>query len=790
MAAPTLSSRKRAGQWGRRLFLFLVLAALLTWVGVRQLFHPTHTTDTATRLAQAYLGLEAREQNVAATTWKRELEAEAYENLWIRFWDDLNQTADPPSVLAGFFHGTPLLPRNQWVRTLRWNITQSRYTPQPVVGSTEFHDTWPSLLEQWKRGNWVLDRTEWHLIDHQPADSEKPPRSTFSFRLPMQHANPPERICADGQLEVEWESGDPPAAPLLIRITKLQVIRRPGPTAFQIAQVTRVDSEQSASSQFSDPLLALDLDGDGFTDFLTIGSRQCWRNEAHLPVNSIGTSRQFVPYPIQTIPTAPVWAAALADLSGDAVADLILASSNGLSLLPGRLPGGFDPGAPQLVWKAPLSLQHPQVLAVGDVDGDGQSDVWIGQYKLPYLGGQFPTPFDDANDGFPSFLLHNEGNGQLKDITTDSGLNSVRNRRAYSASFVDLANRGIPDWLQVSDFVGFDLFQNRGRGVFRDITDTLGMERHGFGMSHAIVDLNQDGLPDILMIGMNSPVAARLENLRLERPGSPATRARRNAMTVGNRLYLSQSNNPGTLKPVSGAGFEPLFQTGWSWGAAWADFGNDRHLQLVVAAGHDTQASTLDYERQFWLHDIDVASSSNHPVADFYFRSAAGRRQAAHASYGGWQHNSLVMEATPGDWVEVGWVMGLTFPADCRNLIVDDWDGDGRPDVVMLTEERWPVQQRRLVVFHNQLTTDGHWIGIRLDANQRVPLGARVILEDTEGIQTRWVLAGDGYRTQSAPVAHFGLGRGTAKRVTVVWPDGHRTVANQPQPDQWHSMRP
>jgi len=44
-------------------------------------------------------------------------------------------------------------------------------------------------------------------------------------------------------------------------------------------------------------------------------------------------------------------------------------------------------------------------LDVCDVDGDSDLDVWLGQYKNPYDGGQMPTPYYDANDGNPAYLL-------------------------------------------------------------------------------------------------------------------------------------------------------------------------------------------------------------------------------------------------------------------------------------------------------------------------------------------------------------------------------------------------
>ena len=50
-------------------------------------------------------------------------------------------------------------------------------------------------------------------------------------------------------------------------------------------------------------------------------------------------------------------------------------------------------------WKVgPCSLLLLNV-ATGDVDGDGDLDVFVGQYKTPY-GGQMPTPITTLMTGF------------------------------------------------------------------------------------------------------------------------------------------------------------------------------------------------------------------------------------------------------------------------------------------------------------------------------------------------------------------------------------------------------
>src|SRR5262249_53462454 len=151
---------------------------------------------------------------------------------------------------------------------------------------------------------------------------------------------------------------------------------------------------------------------------------------------------------------------------------------------------------------------------------DGDLDVFLGQYKNPTIGQILHPHYYNANDGYPAFLLRNDGHGIFSDATVSAGLEKNRWRRTFSASFADLDNHGNLDLAVVSDFAGLDLYRNDGQGHFTDVTRDWVAEPHAFGMGHALADFNADGRLDLLIIGMNSPTADRLEGLGLIRPGA------------------------------------------------------------------------------------------------------------------------------------------------------------------------------------------------------------------------------------------------------------------------------
>ncbi len=769
----------------RLLCLLAALAAVAAWATFRRSLIPSSTLPAAgiseadrtlDQTARAYLALEAREQSVDASTWTPELDAELYEDEVNHLWDALNATPNAWPILEnlalsrlelpGFLESTPLA---HGIRRFRTTLGTGR-----TLNSAQ----WREQLHQWRDAGWTVGRTHWRLNRHVPGSGSTPARSSIEVSVPLLNAGVQQRACLKAILQVEWTRLVPGLSPAFetVRIESAECLTRTGPVPF----TPWLDAEISTGlREFMDPLIVADFDGDGFSEPAMVGANRIWWNRP-----APDGRRGFISEPFAALPPDPIVAAVRADLDGDGIADLVIASSRGLEFISGTRSGRFT-GPLQPAWTSPEPIKHPQVIAVGDVDGDGDLDVWLCQYKIPYQGGQFPTPYHDANDGFPSTLLLNDGHGHFTDATKSAGLTALRRRRTYSASFIDLNGDGRPDLVNVGDFAGIDVWMNDGHGHFTLANSALGNARLGFGMSHVIGDLNGDGRPDVLMLGMDSPVAERMDSGGWNRPGFDDISPVRAAMTFGNRLLIGNGNGLDTApNPLARA----LARTGWSWGAALADFDNDRDLDLAVATGHETRASTRDYERQFWRHDLYVAGSTNDPAAELYFKTATGRRRADGASYGGWQQSSLLLNNGGTDFTDVAWLLGVAVPDDCRNLVAEDLDGDGRVDLILTTASAWPARRQRLLIFHNELVTTNHWIGFRLDGGMTSPIGARVELSDTAGRQVRWIVAGDSYRSQSAGTAHFGLGTNQPVSVTVFWPDGRRSELQSPPRDRWSEI--
>ncbi len=729
------------------------------------------------------LSLEATEAAHDAQVWPRVHEALKHEDMLHLITARLDENGGSLPVLTNLGTGPA------------WNVAAFHRSELGVAGSLFQLDPgqttlagipWAELLTQLDQAGWRAERLTFRVIDHMPGTAGSPTISRLAVHGGFFQSAIPIRVQLDSIIRMEWTaliSGAAQTAPARWTPESVTAIYRENTPLFR--PVLAMDLSSPSGSSFVDPLIAYDFNGDGIPEICLPGAGKCFRatprgNElrfTELSEIGMGPPRW---------PASSILATVVADLTGDGWNDLLATANDGVWMAIGRSSGGFE--GFRHVWTPPAPLKHPQVLTVGDVDGEGDLDVFLGQYKLPYQGGQFPTPYYDANDGFDSYLLRNDGTS-FTDITSAAGLGSKQRRRVYSASFSDMNGDGRVDLLVVSDFAGADLFLNEDGKRFSDRTAALGETRHAFGMAHSLGDFDGDGRLDVFLVGMNSATAGLLDGLHLGRPDFPEHSAKRAAMTYGNRMLLG----------TAAAGFqqaawaEQVAHGGWAWGVAAFDLENDGDLDLYLANGHETLPNPGDHDREFWMHDIYVANSTNNTVADLYFKSIASRRRADRRSYGGWQNNILFLNQGGNRYIDVGRAVGVGLPEDCRNVLAEDFDGDGRLDLACTTYELWPQRRQRLVVYRNETPGTGAWIGFRFPPRPggKNPTNARVILDTPQGRQTRWMTTGDSYRSQASASVHFGIGtKDTVLAAEVYWADGSHTALPRTPVNHWHTVEP
>lgn len=759
--------------------LLLLGTALLLLRPVRALFSEDNSTpaDRAVQEVHARRAkLEAREEAADKTYWAKEMLAQNCGRTFEALWDSLNAASNKLNLLATFPLGEIVTARWGAPQLLPHGIELRRgIAPGPSLSANQ----WRQWVEQFEREGWQLENVEFRHNRFDTDENGRPSRSQFFFSAHLRNPGRSERACLDGDLAVDWGAKRPGKDfPTVKRVdaSHLELKNRVGKPPFQLILQDQIAPLGRAAN--IDPLILYDLDGDGLPEIILAAANLLYRRH--------GPDR-YEAEPLCRYPLEFITSAVIADFDGDGVADFLCANSRGLYLFRGSPDGHFDEPA-RLVWPANPPLKNAMVLTCGDIDQDGSLDIYLGQYKVPTLGQTLRPYYYDANDGWPSYLLRNDGHGNFTDITEAAGLGPKRWRRTYSASLADLAGNHHADLVVVSDFAGVDLYQNDGHGHFTEVTRQWVAEPHAFGMSHALADFNCDGRLDLLMIAMPSPTVDRLQHLDLWRPYSSEDRLRRPAMTYGNRLYLARPGGGFEQTSLNGS----ITRSGWSWGCSAFDFDNDGFPDVYIANGLQSKQTVQDYESKFWLHDIFIDSAIDETTASAYFMEEFARTRGQGWSYGGYEKNRLFLNRGGESFVEIGHLAGVALEQDCRNVVADDLDGDGRVDLLVTTLEAWPEAKQTLRVYKNTLTDGGHWIGFRFreQGQGKSPVGVLVTVYYAGRSATRQIVTGDSHRSQHSSTIHFGLG--TAERVEraeIVWAHASAVTLRAPSVDQYHLIR-
>jgi len=103
----------------------------------------------------------------------------------------------------------------------------------------------------------------------------------------------------------------------------------------------------------------------------------------------------------------------------------------------------------------------------------------------------------------------------------------------------------------------------------------------------------------------------------------------------------------------------------------------------------------------------------------------------------------------------------VALEEDCRNVVADDLDGDGRVDLLVNTLQVWPEKKQIVHVYRNTIAEGGHWIGFRLQeqAQRPSPVGVLAAIHYRDHSAVRQIITGDSHRSQHSNSIHFGLGQ-------------------------------
>ena len=260
------------------------------------------------------------------------------------------------------------------------------------------------------------------------------------------------------------------------------------------------------------PALAVgDVNGDGLDDLFVGGAKL--QPSALFLQTAAGTFAPTGRDPWAADSVAEAVAAEFFDADGDRDLDLYVGMGGNefwgqADALRGRLylgdgAGGF---APAPAGALPDLFVHTGAVAPADVDGDGDTDLFVGGRVVAREYGQIP----------PSALLINDGRGRFRDATAEWAPALARVGMVAAATWADVDGDRRPDLVVAGEWMAPTIFRNTGaRSGVRLAPMEAGMgAATGWWSSVAAADLDGDGDTDLALgnLGLNSRVRATAEH--------------------------------------------------------------------------------------------------------------------------------------------------------------------------------------------------------------------------------------------------------------------------------------
>lgn len=334
------------------------------------------------------------------------------------------------------------------------------------------------------------------------------------------------------------------------------------------------------TTSFGSGVSVMDFNNDGLNDFFLAGNHggRLYQNMGNMKFEEV-TRQSGINGELDA--TAGIWG----DYNNDGLMDLYVAhyrDKNGAPIS-NRLYKNIGNGKFINVTKG-MNLMDSDLsssAAWADYDGDGDLDLFVANYGKIWIHEGKAIHGESQRDK----LYRNDGD-KFTDVTLITGVGGTKHATeklleidnktlkanrgfTFQPIWFDFNNDNLPDLYITQDFGTGQLYQNKGDGTFKNVTQLMGLDVYGTGMGASVMDVNQDGFWDLFVSTGNK-----------------------------NQLWINHQGKAFTDKIDE---YNMADKTRFGWGVAEIDIQNSMLPSVMVINGPTAKGGSLNFNQELLM---------------------------------------------------------------------------------------------------------------------------------------------------------------------------------------------